>query len=129
VVESLPPTVNDPESTARVVAAFASHPSTATLHEPPASMGSEDFGHFGAASGAPSVFCFFGGGDPEAYARAERDGRLAEDVPSNHSPRYAPVIDPTLRTGVAALVVAATAWLAAEPERTVADAATHLEDP
>jgi amidohydrolase len=129
VVESLPATVNDPEATARVVAAFASHRSTATLHEPPASMGSEDFGHFGAASGAPSVFWFFGGGDPEAYARAERDGRLAEDVPSNHSPRYAPVIDPTLRTGVAALVVAATAWLAAEPERTVADAATHLEDP
>jgi amidohydrolase len=128
VLESLPPTINDPEATARVVAAFASHASTAALQEPPASMGSEDFGHFGAASGAPSVFWFFGGGDPEAYASAERDGRLAEDIPSNHSPRYAPVIDPTLRTGVAAVVVAALAWLAADPERTLAYAGTHLED-
>jgi hippurate hydrolase len=129
VVESLPPTVNDPEATARVVAAFAAYPATSTLHEPPASMGSEDFGHLGEACGAPSVFWFFGGGDPEHYARAERDGRLAEDVPSNHSPRYAPVIEPTLRTGVAAVVVAATAWLTTDPERTATDAATHLEDP
>jgi hippurate hydrolase len=126
-VESLPPTVNDPDATARVVAAFAAHPATSALLEPPASMGSEDFGHFGEASGAPSVFWFFGGGDPETYARAEREGRLGEDIPSNHSPRYAPVIDPTLHTGVAAVVVAALAWLSAEPDDSPADTSPHLE--
>jgi hippurate hydrolase len=128
VLESLPPTVNDPDATARVVAAFGSHPDTAALHEPEASMGSEDFGHFGTAFGAPSVFWFFGGGDPERYARADREGRLAEDVPSNHSPRYAPVIDPTLRTGVAAVVVAAMAWLSAERGPNVADDHDQMEE-
>jgi hippurate hydrolase len=91
-------------------------------------MGSEDFGHFGTAFGAPSVFWFFGGGDPERYARADREGRLAEDVPSNHSPRYAPVIDPTLRTGVAAVVVAAMAWLSAERGPNVADDHDQMEE-
>ena len=32
-------------------------------------------------------------------------------VPSNHSPLYAPVIDPTLEIGVRALVGAADTWL------------------
>lgn len=30
---------------------------------------------------------------------------------TNHNPRFAPVIQPTLRTGVEAMVVAAQAWL------------------
>ena len=33
------------------------------------------------------------------------------EVPSNHSPKYAPVIEPTLSIGVAALVAAAKEWL------------------
>ncbi|EON31452.1 Metal-dependent amidase / aminoacylase / carboxypeptidase [Gordonia terrae C-6] len=32
-------------------------------------------------------------------------------VPTNHSPHYAPVIDPTLSIGVRAQVVAARTWL------------------
>jgi hippurate hydrolase len=32
-------------------------------------------------------------------------------IPSNHSSRFAPVIEPTLTVGVAALVTAARAWL------------------
>lgn len=34
-------------------------------------------------------------------------------VPSNHSPRYAPVIEPTVPIGVGALVTAARTWLPA----------------
>jgi hippurate hydrolase len=33
--------------------------------------------------------------------------------PSNHSPLFAPVVEPTIRTGVLALVTAARAWLGA----------------
>ncbi|MGW3917390.1 hypothetical protein ACWEBX_38850, partial [Streptomyces sp. NPDC005070] len=33
------------------------------------------------------------------------------DIPVNHSPTFAPVIQPTLDTGVSALAVAALAWL------------------
>ena len=60
----------------------------------------------------PSVFWFVGGTDPEMYAKAKAAGKVNE-IPSNHNPRFAPVIHPTLRTGVEALVVAARAWLSA----------------
>jgi hippurate hydrolase len=71
---------------------------------------SEDFGSFGAEWGSPSVFWFVGGTDPDIYAKAEKDGKLG-DIPTNHNPRFAPAIHPTLQTGVEALVVAAQAWL------------------
>jgi hippurate hydrolase len=75
-------------------------------------MGSEDFGVFGTATGAPSVFWGLGSTDPALYERAAREGRLAEDVPANHSPFFAPLIHPTLPMGVETLVTAALAWLA-----------------
>jgi hippurate hydrolase len=40
---------------------------------------------------------------------------LVAEQPSNHSPFYAPVIEPTLRVGVAALVSAAHTWLPRSP--------------
>jgi hippurate hydrolase len=80
-------------------------------HTGPASA-SEDFGSFGAQWHVPSVFWFIGGVDPEAYATAEREGKLSE-IPTNHNPKFAPVIHPTLETGVETLVVASCAWLAA----------------
>jgi hippurate hydrolase len=46
------------------------------------------------------------------FEQAQKSGRLGE-IPTNHNPRFAPVIDPTLETGVDALMVAARAWLAA----------------
>jgi len=58
----------------------------------------------------PSVFWFVGGTDPEQYAKAKASGRLAE-LPTNHNPRFAPVLQPTLQTGVETLVAAAGAWL------------------
>ena len=44
-------------------------------------------------------------------ATGKKDGTL-NSLPTNHNPRFAPVIHPTLETGVKALVVAAHAWLA-----------------
>jgi hypothetical protein len=58
----------------------------------------------------PSVYWIVGGIDPQKYAEAERTGSLNE-LPSNHSPEFAPVINPTLRTGVEAMLAAAGAWL------------------
>jgi hypothetical protein len=60
----------------------------------------------------PSVFWFVGGIDPGIYAKAKEEGKMGE-IPTNHNPRFAPVIHPTLEIGVKALVVAAHAWLAA----------------
>lgn len=55
----------------------------------------------------PSAFWYVGGTDPDAYQRAVDAGRVAQDIPTNHSPFLAPVIDPTLQAGVQAMVVAA----------------------
>ena len=68
---------------------------------------SEDFGSFGTEWGVPSVFWYVGGTDAELYGAAERAGRVAQDIPTNHNPRFAPVIHPTLETGVQAMVTAA----------------------
>jgi hippurate hydrolase len=62
-------------------------------------------------AGIPSVFWYVGGTDPDIYAKAEQAGRLDQDVPSNHSPYFAPVLDPTLETGIRTMVAAAREWL------------------
>lgn len=103
---------NDEHATKVIRDAFHAHFGDArVIHTGPASA-SEDFGSFGTEWGVPSVFWFIGGVDPDAYARAEQDGRLSE-IPTNHNPKFAPVIHPTLETGVETLVVASCAWLAA----------------
>ncbi|HEX4819562.1 MAG TPA: amidohydrolase [Acidimicrobiales bacterium] len=71
---------------------------------------SEDFGSFGRASNTPSVFWTVGGTDATLYEDAKKTGRLSE-LPTNHNPRFAPVLHPTLETGIETLVVAAGAWL------------------
>src|SRR5690348_7046895 len=103
---------NDAEATKRVVTAFSSHLAADRLREVRPTSASEDFGRLGTAADAPSVFWFVGGTDVDTYAKAKAAGRLAE-LPTNHNPRFAPVIHPTLETGVETLVVAARAWLGA----------------
>jgi hippurate hydrolase len=74
---------------------------------------SEDFSDIPTALGVPYTYWFIGGTDAATYDAAERSGRIAQDVPVNHSARFAPVVQPTLDTGTQALVAAALAWLAA----------------
>ncbi len=102
---------NDPEATKRTVDAFQSYFPADRVKDTPPTSASEDFGSFGTEWQVPSVFWFVGGTDPETYAKAEESGTIA-DIPTNHNPRFAPVIHPTLETGVEAMVVAAQAWLA-----------------
>ena len=44
------------------------------------------------------MFWFIGGTDPDIYAKAKAANRLNE-IPTNHNPRFLPVIHPTLKTG------------------------------
>jgi len=103
---------NDPAATDRVRAAFREHFGEERVVEISPISASEDFGSFGSQWQAPSIFWTAGGTDPDTYRRAKHTGRLAE-LPTNHDPRFAPVIHPTLETGVETLVAAASAWLAA----------------
>jgi amidohydrolase len=102
---------NDDTATERVRGAFAAHFDEGRVTHTGAASASEDFGSFGAEWHVPSVFWFIGGVDPDTYAKAEREGRLNE-LPTNHNPKFAPVIHPTLETGVETLVTASCDWLA-----------------
>ncbi|WP_324749787.1 M20 family metallopeptidase [Sphingomonas sp. LY54] len=110
-LDRYPLNVNDKEASDRVAEALRRHfPADHVRHSGPAPA-SEDFGCFGSAWDSPSVYWFVGGTDPETYAKAKAEGRI-NDLPVNHSPLFAPVVHPTLSTGVEAMVVGALAWLA-----------------
>jgi amidohydrolase len=111
--EHYPLTTNDPGATARVASALCAHFGDDRVAELAAPVSaSEDFGSFGTEWGVPSVFWYVGGTDPDKYRRAEEAGRVADDIPTNHNPAFAPVIDPTLATGVEAITTAAVNNLA-----------------
>jgi amidohydrolase len=103
---------NDPDATQRVIDAFREHFGSDRVREAKPTSASEDFGVFGAAWQTPSVFWFVGGTGSKKWAEAKSAGRVRE-IPTNHHPGFAPVLHPTLETGVAAMVVASHAWLAA----------------
>lgn len=101
--EYTPPTVNDPALTARCVRAFRSVLGDENVRERPPVMGAEDFGRY--AEGNTPIFLFFVGTvDPEQYAAAQKAGGTV--LPGLHSDRFAPLPEPTLRTGVRCLSAA-----------------------
>jgi hippurate hydrolase len=102
---------NDSAATKRVVDAFRQSFPEGSIEQTKPTMASEDFGCFGVQWHAPSVYWFFGGADAAIYTKAKSEGKL-NTLPTNHNPRFAPVLHPTLETGVKALVVAAQAWMA-----------------
>jgi hippurate hydrolase len=61
---------------------------------------SEDFSYF-VKQGIPGFYFSLGGADPEKFAQARAAGTM---LPSNHSPLFAPDVDPALHTGIAAEV-------------------------
>jgi hippurate hydrolase len=111
--EHYPLTVNDPARTNAVAAVLRERFGDDRVHELEAPVSaSEDFGSFGTEWHVPSVFWYVGGIDPDAYRAAEEAGRVAQDIPTNHNPAFAPVIHPTLETGVEAIAAAALDALA-----------------
>lgn len=118
---TFPVTVNDHDATHAVQGAL-----TAALGEghvftlPQTLTGSEDFGTFGTALDAPSVFWHFGGADHAHYRDIDPvallENGLPDTVPANHSPYFAPVPEPTLEIGVTTLLAAAAHWLAEEAD-------------
>ncbi|WP_338604558.1 amidohydrolase [Saccharopolyspora sp. SCSIO 74807] len=109
-----PATVNDAATTETVARAFAAHFGD-DAHTIDLQTASEDMSEIPQAFGIPYTYWGIGGTDPAEYARAQRRGTAAQDIPSNHSPHFAPVPQPTLDTGIRALTTAALAWLARDP--------------
>ncbi|MDA8355529.1 MAG: hypothetical protein M0Z95_04355 [Actinomycetota bacterium] len=111
LLERFPLTDNDAETTEKVAAAFASYFGE-RARPLPMQTASEDFSEIASALGVPCCYWGIGGTDPATYQKAEQAGRIAQDIVVNHSGHFAPVIQPTLDTGIQAMVVAALTWLA-----------------
>jgi len=73
---------------------------------------SEDYAFF-IEQGVPSLYFSLGGADPEKYAQAKATGVL---LPSNHSPLFAPDVDPALHAGITAEVAVLRNLLQGSPE-------------
>ena len=107
---SAPVLVSDPDATATTLAAFTEHFGADRMFPMPPVNGSEDVGVFGTAIDVPTVFWFWGGLEPDVVFKALAENAI-DQLPANHAPNFAPLIEPTLSTGVEALVIAALAWL------------------
>ena len=82
----------------------------AVLEATPATA-SEDFSELPKAFGIPYAYWFVGSFDAEKYQAAEEAGTVLTDVPANHSPFFAPELEPTLEIATKAQVVGALAYL------------------
>lgn len=109
-INSYPLTENDLVATQKVAQAFQQQFGKKALLAPRPASASEDFSIFGRTWGVPYVFWFVGSTDPVVYAKAQQEKNVNK-IPSNHSPKFAPQIHPTLETGLQAMLSAAAAWL------------------
>jgi amidohydrolase len=106
--ESTPATINDPALAARLQRIFVEKLGADNVIERKAIMGSEDFGIFSLDHKIPAVIFWLGAYDPAKVAESERTGVA---LPSPHSPFFAPLPEPALRTGITAMTDAAVALL------------------
>jgi metal-dependent amidase/aminoacylase/carboxypeptidase family protein len=108
-IDYYPVTQNDAEATAKVAAAFDAQFGERSF-ETPRRSASEDFSVFGREWKVPYVFWFVGGTDKSTFLEAKKN-KAINTIPSNHSPKFAPVLHPTLKTGFVTMITAAAAWL------------------
>lgn len=109
--DALPVTDNSPDATARVRDALVAELGADGVRAFTPEMGSEDFSELPNAWGIPYCYWGFGAFDAERWAESEARGTAERDFPNNHEPQFAPVLQPTLDTGVRAMVAATLAWV------------------
>jgi amidohydrolase len=98
--ESTPATINDVALSARLQKVFVEKLGAANVIETKPIMASEDFGMFGLGGKIPYAIFWLGAYDPAKVAESRKNGTA---LPSLHSPLFAPLPEPTLRTGVTAM--------------------------
>jgi hippurate hydrolase len=100
--EFTPALFNEPKLTRQTVALFKEVLGPDKVQERPPLMGGEDFSRYGRA-GVPIFMFMLGTQPPEKVAEAARAGR---PMPSLHTDTFAPVPEPTAKTGVLAMSLA-----------------------
>jgi hippurate hydrolase len=106
--ESTPAMINDRALSARLQRLFVAKLGADHVIDVRPIMGSEDFGIFGMEGRIPSVIFWLGADDPETFMENQQKG---VGMPALHSAHFAPVPEPTLRTGVTAMTDAAVELL------------------
>jgi len=96
-------TYNDPQLAERLAGAFTRALGPENVVKAPPVMGSEDFGYLSLDQKIPAVIFWLGAVDPVKVKESQEKGIA---LPSLHSPLFAPVPEPTLRTGVKAMTAA-----------------------
>jgi amidohydrolase len=103
VAEGTGSTYNDPQLIERLVVSFKQALGEDNVVQMPPMMASEDFGYFSMDHTIPTTIFWLGASDP-AKVKASRESGVA--LPGLHSALFAPVPEPTLRTGVKAMTSA-----------------------
>jgi hippurate hydrolase len=103
VAEGTGSTYNDPKLIERLLGAFKQALGEENVVQMPPMMASEDFGYFSLDHSIPATIFWLGASDP-VKVKASRESGVA--LPGLHSALFAPVPEPTLRTGVKAMTSA-----------------------
>ena len=115
LIMSYPLTVNDTDVALKLEETFTSHFDREHTLMAPRHTASEDFSLLASAIDAPSVFWNFGGVDVEVWEQY-KSGGFSKPIPKSHQADYAPVIQPTLKTGIDAMSLAALTFLKSKAE-------------
>jgi hippurate hydrolase len=106
------PTVNDARAVAIAQRAHRDAFGDARVARCPPTMATEDFAEYGADGTIPLVYWLIGATGATQWSGTPGSAvEKLEALPTNHSSRFAPAPAPTLRTGTAALALAALACL------------------
>src|SRR5881398_2610389 len=99
-----PATYNNPELTKRLVAVWKKSLGNENVEIVDPTMGGEDFSEYSLPDHSiPAVDVHFGAVDPAKIAEFKQ---AEKELPSLHSSKFAPVPEPTIRTGIIAMTMA-----------------------
>jgi amidohydrolase len=101
VAESTDALYNDPKLAERLSQALVQALGAGRVEKAPPTMTSEDYSYF-VEAGLPSFYFWLGVADPEKFKEAKSSGT---HLPSNHSPFFAPDMEPSLKTAIESEVV------------------------
>jgi hippurate hydrolase len=102
--EFCPATYNNPELTKRLITVWKNSLGDENVKIVDAVMGGEDFSEYSLPDHSiPAVNFHFGAVDPEKMAEYKQAGK---ELPTLHSSKFAPVPEPTIRTGIIAMTAA-----------------------
>jgi amidohydrolase len=103
VAEGTNSTYNDPQLLERLAGAFRQTLGADNVVQMPPIMASEDFGYFSLDQKIPATIFWLGASDASRLKQSRETGVA---LPGLHSALFAPVPEPTLRTGVKAMTSA-----------------------